>query len=302
MKRSMIPFSLGMLMVLSMATTALAMPLMRQNATKQIRDTLTLHAQATPNAAWVARHGLTSEQYQTLFDQLVPNGYRLVDRSVYNINGQIRHAAIFERASGSAWQARFGLTGSQYQTLFDDLVGQGYRLVDVDGYSQNNQARYAAIFERASGSAWQARHGLTSQQYQQTFDQLANSGYRLVERSIYTVNGQPRHAAIFERASGSAWQARFGLTASQLQTLFDDLVGQGYRLIDIDGYTDNGQTRYGAIFVRESGPTWQARFGLTSQQYQQTFDRLVAEGYRPIKVHGYEVNGQARYAAIWERS
>jgi Polyglycine hydrolase-like, structural repeat len=31
------------------------------------------------------------------------------------------------------WQARHGLTGVDYQTAFDELVGRGYRLVKVAG-------------------------------------------------------------------------------------------------------------------------------------------------------------------------
>ena len=48
-----------------------------------------------------------------------------------------------------AWQARHGLTGAQYQTEFDRLVAQGYRLIDINGYSVNGIERYAAIWEQS---------------------------------------------------------------------------------------------------------------------------------------------------------
>jgi Bacterial tandem repeat domain 1 len=48
-------------------------------------------------------------------------------------------------------------------------------------------------------------------------------------------------------------------------------------------------------------PAWQARHGLTSEQYQATFDQLVAEGYRLELVGGYSVAGQDRFAAIWTK-
>jgi hypothetical protein len=126
-------------------------------------------------AQWQARHGLTSEQYQATFD-LVSQGYRLVQVSGYSINNEDRYAAIWELSSGPAWQARHGLISEQYQATFDDLVSQGYRLVQVSGYSVNNEDRYAAIWELSSGPAWQARHGLTSEQYQATFDDLVSQG------------------------------------------------------------------------------------------------------------------------------
>ncbi|OYD99349.1 hypothetical protein CDG77_01385 [Nostoc sp. 'Peltigera membranacea cyanobiont' 213] len=238
-------------------------------------------------SAWEARHGLTSAQYQATFDKLVGEGYRLVDVSGYDVNGQGRYAAIWVKSGGPAWEARHGLTSAQYQATFDKLVGQGYRLVRVSGYSVNGQDRYAAIWEKSDGPAWQARHGLTSAQYQATFDKLVGEGYRLVDVSGYDVNGQDRYAAIWVKSGGPAWEARHGLTSAQYQATFDKLVGEGYRLVDVSGYNVNGQNRYAAIWEKSGGSAWQARHGLTSAQYQATFDKLVGEGYRLVDVSGY---------------
>ncbi|MEH2138821.1 hypothetical protein [Nostoc sp.] len=238
-------------------------------------------------SAWEARHGLTSAQYQATFDKLVGEGYRLVDVSGYDVNGQGRYAAIWVKSSGPAWEARHGLTSAQYQATFDKLVGEGYRLVHVSGYDVNGQDRYAAIWEKSDGPAWEARHGLTSAQYQATFDKLVGEGYRLVDVSGYDVNGQDRYAAIWVKSGGPAWQARHGLTSAQYQATFDKLVGEGYRLVDVSGYNVNGQNRYAAIWEKSGGSAWQARHGLTSAQYQATFDKLVGEGYRLVDVSGY---------------
>ncbi len=238
-------------------------------------------------SAWEARHGLTSAQYQATFDKLVGEGYRLVDVSGYDVNGQERYAAIWVKSGGPAWEARHGLTSAQYQATFDKLVGEGYRLVHVSGYSVNGQDRYAAIWVKSGGPAWEARHGLTSAQYQDTFDKLVAEGYRLVDVSGYNVNGQDRYAAIWVKSSGPAWEARHGLTSAQYQDTFDKLVAEGYRLVDVSGYNVNGQDRYAAIWEKSGGPAWEARHGLTSAQYQATFDKLVGEGYRLVDVSGY---------------
>jgi hypothetical protein len=67
--------------------------------------------------------------------ELQSKGYRLVHVSGYAVSGQDFYAAIWERRNGPAWQARHGMTSADYQQAFDDLNGQGYRLVDVSGYS-----------------------------------------------------------------------------------------------------------------------------------------------------------------------
>src|SRR6266851_4544704 len=68
-----------------------------------------------------------------------------------------------------------------------------------------------------------------------------------------------------------------------------------------DEAPDDG-AHYAAIWTRQAGPSFVARHGLTSEEYQQQFDDLVErQGFCLVDVSGYEVGGQARYAAIWEK-
>jgi DNA-binding ferritin-like protein len=238
--------------------------------------------------AFQARHGLTAQQYQQTFDQLVNQGFRPTCVSGYTENGQERFAAIFEQVGGPAFQARHNLTAQQYQQTFDQLVNQGFRPTRVSGYGVGGQSRFAAIFVQVGGPAFQARHGLTAQQYQQTFDQLVNQGFRVKWVNGHSVGGQEQFAAIFEQIGGPAFQARHGLTAQQYQQTFDQLVNQGFRPTCVSGYSVGGQDRYAAIFEQVGGPAFQARHGLTAQQYQQTFDQLVNQGFRPRLVNAFE--------------
>ncbi|HEY5802025.1 MAG TPA: hypothetical protein VIT92_17510 [Burkholderiaceae bacterium] len=213
-----------------------------------------------------------------------------------------RFAAIWEKQSGPAWQARHGLSGIEYQQAFDSLTRQGYRLTDVSGYGVAGQDRYAAIWEKSEGPAWQARHGLNTAQYQQTFDRLAQQGLRPVHVSGYTVGGQDRYAAIWQAKPGVAWVARHGLSAAQFQQEFDRLLREGYRLTDVSGYNVGGQDRYAAIWEKSPGPAWQARHGLTSSQYQQTFNQLAQQGFRLAHISGWSSGTDYRYAAIWVKN
>jgi hypothetical protein len=55
----------------------------------------------------------------------------------------------------------------------------------VSGYSVSGQDLYAAIWEKISGPAFVARHGMTSQLYQQEFDKLSSAGFRLTLVDAY---------------------------------------------------------------------------------------------------------------------
>ena len=196
-------------------------------------------------------------------------------------------AGIWEKDGGPPFQARHNLTAAQYQQTFDQLVGEGFRLRAVSGYTVGGEPHFAAIWVKDGGPAFQARHNLNSAQYQQTFDQLTGEGFRLRLVSGYAVGGEPRFAAIWEKDGGPAFQARHNLTAAQYQQTFDQLTSQGFRLHLVSGYEVGGEPRFAAIWDKVGGPAFQARHNLNSAQYQQTFDQLVGEGFRLRDVSGY---------------
>ena len=151
------------------------------------------------------------------------------------------------------------------------------------------QERFAAVFEQRQGVPFEARHNLTAAQYQQTFDQLVGKGFRPVVVSGYAVNGQERFAAVFEKRQGERFEARHNLTAAQYQQTFDDLAGKGFRPVVLSGYAVKGQERFAAVFEQRNGSAFEARHNLTAAQYQQTFDDLVGQGFRPVVISGYAI-------------
>ena len=250
--------------------------------------------------AWQAKHGLTSAQYQSEFNNLTAAGYRLSYISGYQVNNQDRYAALFVKTNGPAWIARHGLTSAQYQSEFTTHTKNGFRLTLVNGYTINGQDRYIAIWEKTPGPAYVARHGLTSAEYQSEFNKLTGQGFRLTHVSGYSIGNQDRYAAIFEKTGGPAWVAKHGLTSSQYQSEFNNLTAQGYRLTHVSGYSVGNQPRYAAIFEKRSGPGWIARHDMTSSSYQGEFNNQFYQGYRLKVVSGFSIGNHDRYAAIWE--
>ena len=202
---------------------------------------------------------------------------------------------------GAAWVARHNMTSAAYQTEFNKWVGLGYRLTYISGYSVGAEERFAALWEKSSGPAWIARHGMTNAQYQAEFNTQSAAGYRLVLVNGYSVNNQDRYVAIWQQAAGPALIARHGMTNAQYQAQFNAQLAAGYRLVHVSGYAVNNVDYYAAIWTKASGPAWIARHGMTSAQYQQEFNADIANGYRLTDVSGYGLNGADYYAAIFEK-
>lgn len=249
-----------------------------------------------------ARINMTSQQYQQTFNELTAAGFRLGCVSGYNVNGQDHYAAVFLKApvpGMTAWQARHGMTSAQYQQAFDSFVAQGYRLADVSGYQVGSDAHYAALWIKAPGPAFAARHGMSSDQYQQAFNQYLSQGYRLTHVCGYGINNQALYAAIWEKNNGTPFVARHGLTADQYQQAFNQYTAQGYRLTDVSGYAVGNQTYFAGIWTKVGGPGYVARHNLTGADYVSNNQQYLNQGFAPIRVSGYMAGAQDRYAGIW---
>ncbi|MEL6940213.1 MAG: serine hydrolase [Cyanobacteria bacterium J06598_1] len=153
-----------------------------------------------------------------------------------------------------AWIARHGLSSSAYQSEFQKNTSAGYRLTHVSGYGVNGKDYYAAIWEKRSGPAYIARHGLSSSAYQSEFNQHTRDGYRLTHVSGYDVNGKDYYAAIWEKSGGNAWSARHGMSSKAYQCQFDNHYYQGYRPKLVSGYAKGSSARFAAIW--ESTGAW----------------------------------------------
>jgi CubicO group peptidase (beta-lactamase class C family) len=253
-------------------------------------------------AEWVARHGLTSADYQAAFDQYGQQGFRLISVSGYESGGALRYAALWKKVQGPAWVARHGMTPAQYQQAFDDYGAQGYRLVYIDGYNSGGQVLFAAIWEQRQGPAWVAKHGLSGSDYQATFDDLTGKGYRLIGVSGYADGGQARYAAIFEQSPGPAWAAKHGLSGAQYQQAFNELGGQGYKVKLVSGYRVGGTDYYAAIWEKSSGEYWQARHGIPDKFYQSVFDNYYYQGYEPDFIGAFTSDNGGRLNGIWHNA
>jgi CubicO group peptidase (beta-lactamase class C family) len=250
--------------------------------------------------AWQARHDLDAAAFQSTFDQLVAGGYRLVDISGYVSGADVRYAGIWVRQNGPAWQARHAMTAANYQTTFSALVGQGYRLVRISAFATPAGTRFGAIWDMSAAAQWQAQHGMNAAAYQLKFNQMAQTGYRLVDLCGYDEGGQDLYAAIWEQSPGPAWQAFHGLDATQYQSRFSQLAAQGYLPHRVSGYTVGGVQRYAAIWQQRTSIGWQARHGIDAATYQRAFDDALYQGYQLRQVCGYATPAGPRFAALWD--
>ena len=251
---------------------------------------------------WQARHGLSAADFQHQFDLLTSQGYRLSKVSGYNQNNQATFAGIWCRQGGGRWSARHGISAAAYQQAITDQDHAGFRPTHVSVVTVNNQPLFSAIWQEEKGLPWIARHDLTASAYQQLFNDLSSKGWRLRCVSGYDVGGDARYACIWDQYAGPAWSGRHGLDAAAHQQAFNQLTGQGFRLVQISAYPIHGQVQYASVWEQSPGHSWNARHGIAAADYQHDFNDQVAHGFRLVDVSVSGLGGNSFFASVWEQS
>lgn len=98
--------------------------------------------------SWQAKSQLSGAEYQQAFNANAQAGRQLVYLNAYVHEGQPQFSAIWSSKASGAYKARHGLTGSQYQSEWENTTKAGYLTRDVTGYAAGNSARYAAIWRK----------------------------------------------------------------------------------------------------------------------------------------------------------
>jgi len=159
---------------------------------------------------------------------------------------------------------------------------------------------YSTVWER-DRQGWQSHRATPDAAYQKLVDTSKADGYRLVDVNGYRTGGATYYASTWvANPAKQDWAATHGHTFAQFGPRFEELKAAGYRMERVSGWLDAGEPRYASVWT--PNPTkrnWLAHLRMTHAEYQQKVDQYDAQGYRLISVDGYEMGGQARYAAVW---
>src|SRR5215211_528051 len=201
---------------------------------------------------------------------------------------------------GWAEVARHGIAEANYQTEFDRIVSSGYRPIWIDGYDVNTKTFFNVVFKPQDGTVWAARHGMTSSDYQNEFNNQTSKGFRLAHIETYLSGGNNiRYASIFIKSAGPAFTAYHGRTAEQHQTSFNDLTQQGWRPVNITAVSIGGVRTYAALYEKRDVGSFVLRSFLTPTEYQTEYNNNNNAGRKLVYLNAYSHMGGPRIIAIW---
>lgn len=120
--------------------------------------------------------------------------------------------------------------------------------------------------------------------------------------AVSVMPSQAEYAAIWQKhKDGAIWQARHGMGGAQYQQTAKQLKHEGFRVVHVSGQGVDNMVRFVAIWTEKGDIDWHARHDLTLEEYQSIDQELAVEGYHLTSLNDYQVYGENRYAAVWQK-
>lgn len=196
------------------------------------------------------------------------------------------------QATGT-WQANLGLDEGK---PFTELPDQGFRLVDVSGYSLAGRVRYASLWSFAEVHGWEERRDLDAASLLRANEEAATRGMVIARLRTFDVPDGARFAAIWELGAPGSRTLRLGLKPEQVARAASD-----EHVLDLAGYASGGEERFAEIVTPRSADD-ALSIGVHPTLDGGAFDALIrdlaASGGRPWRIAARVVDGVPRFSVL----
>jgi hypothetical protein len=150
--------------------------------------------------SFVAYHHYSANEHQEEFEKLSSKGWVPINVSVVSTRGNRYYTALYEKKKVGSFYLKSFMTPSDYQKEFNINKASGRTLVYLNAYTHDNSPRLIAIWHKnVSYNSLVAKHGLTSNQYQEKFDTYLSKGFLTRAVTGYEQNNSHRFAAYWTK-------------------------------------------------------------------------------------------------------
>jgi hypothetical protein len=247
------------------------------------------------------RYGLTGDELQSGFfasGALGSQGYRPRRLTGYRAGSQQLFATKWVQTPGPEWYARFGLTSSEFGTVFQQRRA-AWRPIDVSGYTTPGGAlRHAVIWERNTPRVdWRLHRDVSRAGMDDLVDEYAKSGFVPLRVEAYPKSGELRYVSIWVKTACS-WRMHNRMSRSEYQSKLDAYAGS-HRLVHLDAFANGARTSYAGIWWRQPGPGQDVRSDRDWYAFQRVGNNNVCQGRVIDNFYAADVPGAIRYGGIW---
>lgn len=189
-----------------------------------------------PGPERIARHDLTSAQYQTIFNDLMARGYCPLQTRCYTVDGTEYYTGLWEKNPSVSWAARHRMSSTLFLANNAEFSRQGYRLMDLSGCTVDGIALYTGIWMKLPGGAWRARHQMRASEFETLANRYESQGYGVRSLNGYSVGDVEFYAAIWDKSVTNRSRLYRAMSLAGYESTLSSPTNAGYRPILITGH------------------------------------------------------------------
>ena len=196
-------------------------------------------------SAWWWYYGQTAQQVDALLSQ---HDARLISIDPYQTGDGLRFAMVMVPNSGAqdrAWWWYYGQTTAQVGALLDHNHA---RLIALRPYLDGGQRLFAVIMVANAGADFKQSQWWAGVSIDSITGHITGDKMRVTALAPDPAGGWD---AILVASEGEKWYWWYGLDP---QTVEDNVVSHGTRLIDLSSYVVDGQRKYAAVELGDDNP------------------------------------------------
>ena len=107
--------------------------------------------------------------------------------------------------------------------------------------------------------------------------------------------------SLYDKKAVGSYVHAYNLTYDQYKQAYNQYTSQGKKPAYLNSYIVNGQTYFSAIFNQEQYSAWKYVTKQNYNQFKNTYNTYVSQGYLTRFVAGYQYSGSAYYDGFWTK-
>ncbi len=252
---------------------------------------------------WKLDAGLEKDRFDETLENRRKEGMRVVDIEQYRSGRSTKQAALWVKAMPSdEWDSKRGMTVVEYKEENEKNLKRGYVAVDIEVDRVGASLNFGGVWLKSNEDfTTEMKFGMNDLMFSNFYGEMADRDYRLIDFEAYESNGKVIYAAIWKPKKEE--KARFyrGLSKEDFGRVSALMTDDGFRLVDIEGYTIDGKLNFACEWVSLE-ETQQSEFAyhMMADEFYQKNAALTNDGFRLTDIEAYEVGrGEIRYAGSW---
>ncbi|OJV54203.1 MAG: hypothetical protein BGO31_12675 [Bacteroidetes bacterium 43-16] len=256
----------------------------------------------TANSQWLewdCRGNSSIEEFSTYLDDMKSRGYAPTNINLIAIAGETKVSSIWKKANINDWACWYGMDKNGLARKANEFKEVGMCPVDISAYKESGTIKYAAIWQKTNYK-WILELEIPSSLLANKITEYARQGYYLKDvNGIATINGI-FYACLFDGEAKGIQKISYNLPEQDYQRESNQFSEEGYYPVDVNYFNDFGVLKCNAIWVK-STDDWESRRGYNEVEFQNFLDKKTDEGFIPIDLDQYYLDGIDYYGATLVR-